>query len=690
MKSWVYDPMRQRQQALADLGLRALADIELGTLLEEAAVVIARAMDVEHVDLLGWTPDNDALVLRASVGWDELRGSRRAAVERMGSMLAQIASAPRAVRLDDLRREPSLWPDRVRETGLRTLVAAPMWGGGRSQGVLAAYANRRFDPDDAAFMEQAAALLGAAIDQRHRHARQQRSEARLRELLAETPDALLTVDADGRVIAFNAAAETLTGRPSYEVLDHPLAAILPELVPLLGDHEVDEIDECEELAITSSDGNTRWVEPRSKRCLLSDGAPVVQILLRDITRRREAERARAELEQHLAQVRRLEAVGRLASGVAHDFNNVLTVILTTASLALREGPLTGQQREDLEAIYDAADRASSLTRQLLAFSRDQPAPAGVLSVSQVLRELDEMLRRLLGENIAFRVHTEDGTTVHADSSQIEQIVLNLVLNARDALPSGGHIDVEARRVVLGMGEVDEVPAGEWVRLRVVDDGIGMDEETLPRIFEPFFSRKSRDRGTGLGLSTVQAIVERSRGYVVVQSEPREGSRFDIYLPLARPAETLSRVEPQRPLTGSMGETILLVEDQAPLLHATARLLESAGYVVLTATDVERALETWRRHPHIDILVTDVVLPRHSGVELLRILREQRPLLPAVLVSGFADDVLANEPVPPDAVVLDKPFLADELLDAVREVLDVEGTLDTPLRPEQTRNQHGLL
>ena len=398
-----------------------------------------------------------------------------------------------------------------------------------------------------------------------------------------------------------------------------------------------------------------------------EDVPHVLVLTTDVTERR-------QLEDQLRQAGKMEAVGQLAGGVAHDFNNILTAILGYADLLATDLPAGDQRREDVDEIRKAAQRAAALTRQLLAFSRKQVLEPRALDVNVLVDNMDKMLRPILGENVELRtIPATQLRAVRADPNQIEQIILNLAINGRDAMPGGGKLTIETANV-----DLDEhyaarhatVVPGPHVMLAVSDTGSGMDAATQARIFEPFFTTK--ERGTGLGLATVYGVVKQSGGSIWVYSEPGQGTTFKIYLPaLDAPAERVGR--PQGPLPGLMGtETILIVEDDEQLLHVAHRALEARGYTVLTAARGDAALDTARRHPGpIHLLLSDVTIPDMDGRALAAALVKERKDLRVLYMSGYADQAIVHHGVLDPAVAyLPKPFTTEAIARRVREVLDI--------------------
>jgi len=395
----------------------------------------------------------------------------------------------------------------------------------------------------------------------------------------------------------------------------------------------------------------------------------VVINARDVTERR-------VLERQFLQVQKMEAVGRLAGGVAHDFNNLLTAILGYADLLLDGLPTLSPLRPDLEEIRKAANRAGALTRQLLAFSRKQVLEMRVLDLNELVADMDKMLRRLLGEDIDVLTKLDPALgAVRADAGQLEQVIVNLAVNARDAMPDGGRLTIETRNTELDDSYVREhvpVQPGRYVMLAVSDTGTGMSAETMSHVFEPFFTTKEPGKGTGLGLATVYGIVKQSGGYVWCYSERGEGggTTFKVYLPrVDAPVDQLPARVPLPRTPGS--ETILLVEDEASLRALTRRLLERHGYMVLEAGSADAALALAREHVGpIHLLLADVVLPGASGPTLADELLSRCADLKVLFMSGYTEDAIVHRGVlAPNTAFINKPFSAEGLAAKVREVLD---------------------
>ncbi|HVY31838.1 MAG TPA: ATP-binding protein [Polyangiaceae bacterium] len=491
-------------------------------------------------------------------------------------------------------------------------------------------------------------------------------------LVQRSRDFIAMAGFDGRILFVNDAGRELLGIDKDRDLGD---------VPLSAFHTEDGMKRAEILrAVGHWEGEgqlrhflTGELIPTQVRSLILhslDGEPLgFATVQRDL---RETRR----LEERLRQAQKMEAIGRLAGGVAHDFNNLLSVILGCSYLLFDDLPQGAPARAHVDEIHRAGERAASLTQQLLAFSRQQLLEPRVLDLNQVLHGMSQMLRRLLGEDVELKLLLDERLgRILVDPSQMEQVILNLAVNARDAMPSGGKLSIFTSNVSLTptQAEARDFAPGDYVLLNVVDTGQGMDPATIGRIFEPFFTTKGLGQGTGLGLATVLGIVEQSRGHVLVTSQPGRGTSFDIYLPCTERG-LLASVGPsaQTPPGRARGdETVLLVEDDPQVRALMRTILQQSGYRVEDVGDPLEALGLVEsREPHIDLLVTDVVMPRMSGRELASRLSGRVRRGKVLYVSGYAEEALGRHGVVDvDVALLRKPITPDALRRRVREVLD---------------------
>ena len=500
-----------------------------------------------------------------------------------------------------------------------------------------------------------------------------KSEEKYRRILETAEEGIWLVDANNVTTFANRRLaemlgyrqEEMSGRSFLEFLDDEgRSAAREDLARLRGGKRTQR-----ELLLRSPRGNQVWALICANRILDDAGHYAGSLaMITDVTERRQT-------QEQLLQSQRLESVGRLAGGIAHDFNNLLTVIGGYSDLLLAKIPADDPIGKDLREIRKAGERAAALTRQLLAFSRKQILEPKVLDLNDIVADLQKMLRRLIGEDVELTAARTPGLgRVKADPGQVEQVLMNLVVNARDAMPEGGKLTIEAANVALDEAYAAHhvaVRPGEYVMLAVSDTGCGMDEATKSRIFEPFYTTKERGKGTGLGLSTVYGIVKQSGGYVWVYSEPGQGSTFKIYLPRVEdPADKLSQGKARAVAPGG-SEVVLLAEDEPVVRGLARRILESNGYTVFEARDGVEALEICERHQEvIHLMVTDVVMPKMSGRELAKRLETLRPAMKVLYLSGYTENAIVHHGVlDPGTAFLQKPFTPDHLARKVREVLD---------------------
>jgi PAS domain S-box-containing protein len=500
------------------------------------------------------------------------------------------------------------------------------------------------------------------------------SEERYRTLVEGVRDIIFALSPEGTIASLNPAFETITGWRREEWVGQPFERLvhpedLPLALELLGRVVRGELRPASQFRVRTAKGDYRVGEFSATPQLREGRLVGILGIGRDVTER-------VQLEQQLRQAQKMEAVGRLAGGIAHDFNNILTAITGYADLLLEDLGATDPRRQDADEIHKAADRAAGLTRQLLAFSRQQVLQPTVIEVNKLVGDLEKMLRRLLGEDVELTTRLAPTTgRVKADPGQLEQVIMNLAVNARDAMPTGGKLTLETGNMDLDESyATDHYPAraGPFVMLAVSDTGIGMSEETQAHMFEPFFTTKEKGKGTGLGLATVYGIIKQSGGFVWVYSELGHGTTFKLYLPrvqeLAERASEPAQA-PARPARGT--ETVLVVEDEAPVRSIARQVLERHGYTVLEAPSAEAALDLVTRYSGtIHLLLTDVVMPGLNGRELATKLASLRPDARVIFMSGYTDDAVTRHGVlEPGSAYVQKPFTPDAIARRVREVLD---------------------
>jgi PAS domain S-box-containing protein len=539
-------------------------------------------------------------------------------------------------------------------------------------------------------MARLPAVLSRALRE-HAELRQRRraeealrhAEARYRDLFENANDIIYTLDIAGVFTSVNAAGERLFGYPRDQLLRTNIRQFLtPESDALAQMYLAKKLagpaeTTTYEVVIVRPDGARLPLEV-STRLLFREGQPYeVQGIARDISERRQAEAERRRLEEQLLQAQKMESIGTLAGGIAHDFNNLLTAILGNTQLALDGFAAGGPDRELLDEIEQAARRAAALTNQLLAFSRRQRLERQVIDLNATMSELLNMLRRIIGEDVEIQLDlAPESPAVFADPSQVQQVLMNLAINARDAMPAGGRLRIATRSVQLDTADSQTSPwarPGLYAQIVVSDDGAGIDEATQQRIFEPFFTTKEQGKGTGLGLAVVDGIVKQHDGFIQLVSQVGQGATFTIALPATAVAPAAPATsEPQRPVRGG-SETILIAEDEEMLRNLAATILRRAGYTVLLAANGEEAIEIFSQDCEaIDLVILDLIMPRVGGREAFERMRALCPDLRALFVTGYgADYDLHGDPtdLPPNATLLRKPYQVAALNQVVREILD---------------------
>jgi two-component system cell cycle sensor histidine kinase/response regulator CckA len=635
-----------QQAAVAALGQAALTGVDLSTLIEQSAIFVAQTLSLDFASIYELAEDGKTLRLTAGFGWNSGVVGETVVRAEEKSMAEYVLGSAEPVIVRDARTITAFnVPEFVRAHGVVSGISLVIPGAGRPWGILEAQSRRGriFVEDDFHFLQSVANVISSA------HARKQNEAERehLAAFVEHNPNPVVELDDAGTVLYCNDAARIVTGGLHKQHASELLPANIAELVRLClnGTTKVDERVEIGERTLAWS------LFP------LAD-LQRVHAYAEDVTEH-------LSLEAQLRQSQKMEAIGQLAAGVAHDFNNILTIM---QGLVRRLGlSASNEQSVMLDQIFETTERAASLTRQLLAFSRRQVLQPRVLRLGEVVANMSRMLERLIGENITLQAqHAADALPIEADAAMLEQIILNLAVNARDAMPHGGQLIVATDAVET---ESENGPL-RWVRLRVTDTGTGIPPEIRTRIFEPFFTTKEVGKGTGLGLATVFGIVKQHNGFIDVSSEVGRGTTFTILFPATEKtieAETISSTQ-ARAARGA-GETILLVEDEPLLRELAHAILADGGYKVLDAERGDEAFSVWTEHENeIDLLLTDMVLPGGmTGRELALHLQERKPALKVIYTTGYSQDMLEARG---EAVnFLQKPYPPETLMRTVRDCLD---------------------
>ncbi len=675
---------------LSDINQAIVREPDLDRLLDQACRIIVERGGFPMAWLGLLDPDTGRIVRRACADGDagtvavvdRVVGSERPA----GCAFTERAlSTGRPATCPDIAHDPEAepWREAALARGYRSMAAFAVVCNGKAVGAFNIYADAAdaFVPEECRLLEELAGDIGFAIgaherDQARQRAEEQRraAEDRFRQLAETIQQVFWMTDAHGTHLYVSPAFETIFGRPCDSLAASPslwMDAVHPddrERVEQAAYARLRRGDYDEVYRIVRPDGAVRWIRDRAFH--IYDEAGEVHRLVgtaADITEQR-------QLEEQLQQAQKMEIVGRLAGGVAHDFNNLLTIINGMTDLVIGGLAEDDPARLDLAQIRQAGDRAAALTGRLLAFSRRQILKPEIVELSGIVTGLRDMLQRLIGEDVALVLElSSELASVKADPGQIEQVVLNLVVNARDAMPDGGTLTIETRSVHLDAVYASEHPGtrpGPHAMLAVRDTGIGMDDAIRRRIFEPFFTTKPQGKGTGLGLSMVYGIVKQSGGSIWFHSEPGHGSRFTIYLPQVFGPPTPRPAPP--PVVSARGhETVLVVEDEPPLRELAARVLAAAGYTVLQAGNGPEALALIARHDDpVHLVFTDVVMPGMNGRELVARLSVLRPAMRVLYTSGYTEDAILRHGVLDDPRrFLSKPYTPAVLRRRIREALD---------------------
>ncbi len=585
-----------------------------------------------------------------------------------------VIPAPGAGTVEDAQTDPRQTPmhDLMRRWGTVSLLLLPLLVEGDVVGSLGIHAvePRRFTAEEVDLARRVAEQVSGALAR----ARLEETQQLLSTAVEQAAETMIITDTHDAILYVNPAFERISGYSRGEVL-----AQTPGLLKS-GKHDAAFYDELWETISAGQVWQGRLVNRKKDGSLYTEEATITPVrnrageIVSYVTVKRDVTHE-LRLEEQFRQAQKMEAVGRLAGGIAHDFNNLLTVIHLSTRLLERQLHPEDPLRPHVQLIREAGQRATSLTEQLLTFSRREIIEPRVVNLNQVVGELDKMLQRLIGEDVELTVHSaQDLWLVRIDPGQVEQVIVNLAVNARDAMPSGGKLTIEMANVVLDEAYAAthlEVEPGEYVLLAVRDTGMGMDEEVKACLFEPFFTTKEKGQGTGLGLATVFGIVKQNGGHIWVYSEVGQGTTFKIYLPRVAGGLPAPARPPQQPAAARGAETLLLVEDEPLVRTMTRDILLDLGYRVLTAGDGVEALQVAEAHQGlIHLLLTDVVMPRMNGKELADRLRSSRPEMRVLYTSGYTDNSVAHHGVLAEGThLLSKPFEVEALARKVREVLD---------------------
>jgi PAS domain S-box-containing protein len=672
---------RRAQEVVVERTRLAVLSSDLGVALTgvatlRATLVRCTAALVRHLDVIGaciWTFSESArgLELAAGTGLSPALADAYAMVSLDDPLIGNIVRQRRPVHMT--AAEPLPIPDAawVERNHITTFAGCPLLVGERTVGALGVFSRRTLPSFVIESLGSIADQLAVGIERRRAEDELRQSEERFSRVFRSSPVGIVitTLD-DGRYLDANDAFLTLLGRTRDQVEGKTTielgvwrdAAERARMVEALGAHgTVRDLD----LEFRTAGGAPRNVLASIERIELS-GRPCLLMLAYDISDRK-------RLEDQLRQAQKMEAIGRLAGGLAHDFNNLLGVVIGYCDLLFRKLPPDLPERTEIQEIRTAAEGASGLTRQLLAFSRRQVLEPRVLDLNTIVRRAERMLKPLLGDDVSLVIQLgSDIPMVLADAGQIDQVLMNLAVNSRDAMPRGGTITIETGAVRFDEASVPALPGarpGEFATLAVTDTGTGMDAETIAHIFEPFFTTKEVGKGTGLGLATVYGIVQQSSGFVSVSSTPGAGTTFRLHLP-----ETTTAIPELQPAAATAsaphgGGTILVVEDSAQLRELFRDVLELHGYSVLDAPNGRAALDVAAAHQGtIDLLLTDVIMPEMNGRQLADRLLATRPGIKVMFASGYSADDLVRHGVEAGMAYMQKPFSPESLAHKVKDVL----------------------
>jgi signal transduction histidine kinase/ActR/RegA family two-component response regulator len=648
-----------QQTVLGSLGQFALLTHDFSALLNQAVLLVVQTLEVEFCEILEIVPDSQTLVLRMGSGWKPGAVGRATVPMGAWTQAAFTLNAGQPVATDDLpgeaRFEPSpLLGDHGIISGVTVAIAAH----GRAYGILGAHTaqQRKFTEDEVHFLFSVGTILSLAAERNRAEAQVQK----LADFAQLNPNPAIELNAQGEVTYANNAALDLARSEGYEEAQNILPGNIEELVRTCLESRQAVLHHQTELGKSTFTWSFHPV-PASR---------LVHCYVENITER-------LSLEAQLRQSQKMDSIGQLAAGVAHDFNNMLTIIQGHSGMLIAKAGLTAESLESLQAIYFAAERATSLTRQLLMFSRKNVIQLKPIDLRDIVTNLTKMLQRLLGETVLleFRPPSEL-PLIQGDPGMIEQVLMNLAVNARDAMTNGGTLSISAKATEVNEAHAQthaEARPGQFVCLRVSDTGCGMDAATMTRVFEPFFTTKEVGKGTGLGLATVYGIVKQHEGWIELASQVGQGTTFNVFFPATtQPLKAQTTEEALSMEVRGGKETILIVEDEPLLRDLAHMILEDCGYQVLEAASGREALEVWERHRDvINLVVTDMVMPDGvSGMDLAQKLLAKSPQIRIVFASGYSmEEIDTTFMRKGHAGFLQKPYTHVTLPKAVRECLD---------------------
>jgi signal transduction histidine kinase len=656
----------------------ALGGASLPKTLQACSEAVVRHLDAAFARIWTLNAKESVLELQASSGIYKHLDGPHARVPVGALKIGLIAQERKPHFTNDVINDPRV-SDRewAKREGMIAFAGHPLVVENRLVGVLGLFARHELHEDTLEALGSIAFALAQGIERKRAEEELRRTVSLLQSTLESTADGLLVVDAGGRIEQFNERFVTLWKIPQrilemrddQAAIEHVLGQLKDPDTFVRKVKELYAAPQAESFDVLEFKDGRVFERYSCPQCL--EGAPVGRVWsFRDVTER-------AKLEEQFRQVRKMEAFGQLAAGVAHDFNNILTVIRGNLSMLRLSLPTKSERFSCVDQAINAADRAANLTRQLLTFSRRQPLQRKDLDLNEVVANITKMLQRLIGEHIALEAHYAPGNApIHADPGMMEQVLMNLAINSRDAMPKGGRLILRTTTVSIQDADLRLRPkarAGEFVELSVSDTGAGISPQHLPHIFEPFFTTKETGKGTGLGLATVFGIIEQHQGWIEVESESGEGTTFRMFLPrLSQTAAAALAESSALPEARRGTETILLVEDEVAVRELMNVLLTGHGYQVHEASSGVAAFDVWAQHrDRIHLLVTDMVMPEGiNGRELAERLTSEKPGLKVIYCSGYTDDALgADSPLRNNRNFLEKPFEPNALLLRVRHCLD---------------------